>query len=70
MKPISPALKSHIEGEVTTLSTCWKATLKNGTVYGFTDNISDLFIDGVNFTATSGYTASNIETSSDLALIT
>jgi uncharacterized phage protein (TIGR02218 family) len=68
MKPISPALKSHIEGEVTTLSTCWKATLKNGTVYGFTDNINDLFIDGINFTATSGYTASNIETSSDLAV--
>jgi uncharacterized phage protein (TIGR02218 family) len=68
MKSISASLKSHIEGEVTTLSTCWKATLTNGTVLGFTDNISDLIIDDVTYIATSGYTASNIAASSDLSV--
>ena len=68
MKPISTALTNHIAGEVTTLSTCWKATLTNGTVLGFTDNISDLVIDDITYIATTGYTASNIEASANLAV--
>ena len=68
MKPISPALKTHLAGQVTTLSTCWKATLKDGTVYGFTDNVKDLDIDGVVYQAASGYTPSNISTSNNLAV--
>lgn len=68
MKSISNDLKNHLKGEVTTLATCWKATLTNGTVYGFTDNIKDLEIDGVTYVASTGYTPSSVSTSANLAV--
>lgn len=68
MKPISNDLKNHLKGEVTTLATCWKATLTNGTVYGFTDNIKDLEIGGITYVASTGYTPSSIATSGNLAV--
>lgn len=63
MKTIPIALQTHLNQEVTTLCTCWKAILTNGTIYGFTDNTTDLVIEGVNYIARAGYTPTAIATS-------
>ena len=68
MKTASINLKNHLAQEVTTLATCWKVTLSNDTVLGFTDHAADLVIDGVTFQAAIGYTPSNVTTSNNLAV--
>lgn len=68
MKTISAALKTHLQGEVTTIATCWKATLTNGTIYGFTDHTEDITFDGVLFEAATGFTPSNITANNNLAV--
>ena len=55
MKNISAALKAHLQLANTTMCTCWKATLKNGTIYGFTDHDQDLTVLGVLYQASTGY---------------
>jgi len=37
MKSITPQLQNHLEQEVTTLTTCWRLTRRDGTVLGFTE---------------------------------
>lgn len=66
MKTISVALKAHMAQEATTLATCWRATLVNGTVFAATGLDRDLVVDGVTYLSTSGYTASDNASSSDL----
>lgn len=65
-KTVSANLLSHIAGEVTTLATCWKLTLVDNTVYGFTDHDADITYGGVTYSASSGQTPSSIETSDKL----
>lgn len=67
-KTISTALKNHLAQEVTTLATCWKATLTNGTVFGFTEYDKDLTIDGTVYYASTGYTPSSIASTNNLAV--
>ena len=38
MKSVSPALAAHLNGEVTTLATCWRLERADGWVRGFTDH--------------------------------
>lgn len=66
MKTISVALKAHYAQQYGTIATCWKCTLQNGTIKGFTDHDRDLAIDGVTYLAESGYTASSVETTDAL----
>ena len=61
-------MRAHLAGDVTTICTCWKATLVNGEVMGFTDHIRDLVIDGVNYRAASGHTPTSIVSNSSLAV--
>ena len=68
MKKLSLALRAHLASEVTTLCTCWKATLVNGWVFGFTDHIRDIEINGVNYQAASGHTPTSIVSNSSLAV--
>jgi uncharacterized phage protein (TIGR02218 family) len=68
MKAIPADLNTHFSQEVTTICTCWKATLKSGLVLGFTDYHDELVIDGVTYMAMAGYTASAIETTDDLSV--
>lgn len=68
MKTISSNLRTHLAGEVTSWATCWRVTLTNGTVYGFTDHDADLIIGGVTYLASSGYSASEVQTASDLSV--
>lgn len=68
MKTIASGLQAHYETETTTIATCWKATLKDGTILGFTSHVEDLSISGVTYEAASGYTPTNVETSADLSV--
>lgn len=68
MKTISPALASHLAGEVTSLSTCWKVTRADAAVYGFTDADIDLNMGGVTYAASTGFTASDIATTAQLSV--
>lgn len=66
MKTVSAGLSSHLELGTTTLCTCWKITLADATVKGFTDHDRDLVVSGVTYLASSGYTPSAVQTSSAL----
>lgn len=66
MKSVGASLLAHIQSEVTTLSTCWKVTRRDGTVFGFTDHSANLSISGVTYSASTGYTATAIKSSSAL----
>lgn len=66
MKTISGALEAHLAQEVTTLATCWRIARRDGEVFGFTDHLEDLVVDGVTYTAASGYTASAIKTTAGM----
>lgn len=66
MKSAGASLLAHMQGEVTTLCTCWKVTRTDGRVFGFTDHTSDLTISGVTYSASTGYTATAIKSSSAL----
>lgn len=60
MRTASAGMASHIALETTKLCTCWKATLTNGSIYGFTNCSFDLTISGVVYKASTGYTPTNI----------
>ena len=66
MKTITPALKAHFGQETTTLAYIWHVLLSNGTTLGFTDHDQDITYNGVTYAASSGFTASNVETTSAL----
>jgi uncharacterized phage protein (TIGR02218 family) len=66
MKSMSAALQAHYSLGTTTLATCWKATLVNGTVIASTSLDQDLVFDGVTYTATNSYYPSNIDSSLEL----
>lgn len=68
MKSSSAQLAAHIEGETTSLATCWKVTRKDGVVFGFTDHDRNLVIDDVTYEARTGYTRTAIQTISDLSV--
>ncbi len=48
------------------MATCWKATLKNGTVLGFTDHTRDITYDSQLYQSATGYTPSAVDTSAAL----
>jgi hypothetical protein len=66
MKTLSANLTTHVAQEVTTLSTCWKITRRDGEVKAFTDHDQNLVVGGVTFLAQSGYTRSAVQTSDQL----
>ena len=69
MKTIAANLQTHLDGGVTTLCTCWKITLRDGsTELGFTDSDVDLTIDGLVYESTSAYSASDIDNKEALSV--
>lgn len=68
MKTISAGLSEHLAGEVTTLATCWKLTLTNETVKGFTDHDKNLVIDKIEYQAATGFLPTAIANTADLAV--
>ena len=57
-----------ITGEITTLATCWKLTLKDSTVLGFTDFGEDITYDTVLYKADSGFTPTAISSKAGLGV--
>lgn len=55
---ITPEFQSHLARAVTTLCHCWRLTLRDGTVFGFTDHDRALTVDGTKFVPETGFTAS------------
>lgn len=63
-----PALLAHIQGELTTIATCWLVTRTDGAVFGFTEHESDLAVSGVTYKASTGFSRSAISSASDLSV--
>lgn len=55
-------MTAHLAGEVTSLAVCWKLSLVDGSVLGFTDHTSDLTISSQLYKATTGFSPTSIET--------
>ncbi|WP_168463967.1 DUF2163 domain-containing protein [Wolbachia endosymbiont of Ctenocephalides felis wCfeT] len=53
-------LKKHLAGELLTIATCWKLTLIDKRVKGFTDCDNDLSIGNTTYKSSSGFTASHV----------
>lgn len=67
MKTILDALAAHLQGEATTTCHCWKVSLRDGTVLGFTEHDEALAFGGVTYLAASGFTASENDSETGLA---
>lgn len=67
MRELPAALKAHIDTGATTLCRCWRLTLRDGTVLGFSEHDADLTVDGTRCLAASGFSASEAETALGLA---
>jgi uncharacterized phage protein (TIGR02218 family) len=65
---MSVGLEAHYQSETTTVATCWKATLRNGTVYGFTDHTENITFNSVVYQADAGYTPTSIATTENLSV--
>lgn len=68
MKTIPSALQIDLNAGTTTLASCWKITLTDSTVYGFTDCDKDLVIDGITYIASSGFAPSNAQAQTKMAV--
>lgn len=68
MRTASANLTAHIASEVTTLAVCWKLTLVDTTVMGFTDHTSDLTISSQLYKAATGFSPTSIETKDKFAV--
>lgn len=66
MKAIPPALAAHLKGDATTTCHCWKVTLKEGAVIGFTDHDETLSFAGADYFAASGFGASDSDSETGL----
>lgn len=61
MKTIPAALAEHLQGDATTTCHCWKVTLKDGAVIGFTDHDEPLAFGGTTYLAASGFATSETD---------
>lgn len=61
MKAIPEELKTHIEGEVTSLCRCWILQTVSGLSLGFTDHDEDITLKGIVCERNAGFEASQIE---------
>ncbi len=62
MRSASSNMTAHLTGEVTSLAVCWKLSLVDGSVLGFTDHTSDLTISSQLYKAATGFSPTSIET--------
>lgn len=67
MKDILSTMRTHLDGAVTSLATCWKLTREDGTEFFFTSHDQDLVIDGNTYEAAFSFDRSAIEGDSTMA---
>ena len=68
MRPITPNLNAHLQGEVTTLATCWKITRTDGVVKTFTDLDRDIVFASLTYLSIAGFTPSSVETKDNFSV--
>lgn len=69
MKNIPPALLTYLQSAGgAEVATCWKMTLTNGEVMGFTDHDRDIYLDGVTYSAKTGYNRTAVASNATLAV--
>ncbi len=68
MKSLSAAMTAHINGEVTSLATCWHITRTDGVELFITDHDVDVVFDGDTYVAATGIARTAIESSSDMSV--
>lgn len=66
----NPAFAAHLGGAITTLCYCWRVSLRDGTVFGFTDHDRRLQVDGTEFAPETGFSASEAKRSEGLTIDT
>ncbi len=68
MKSISLALSQHLDGEVTTLASCWRIVRRDGQEFFFTDHDQDIEFEGNIYEAESSYDRTAVANSSDMSV--
>lgn len=68
MKTLGANNTTHVAQEVTTLALCWKCTREDGQIFGFTSHDRDVSVSGVVYKAATGFSASQLQWNSDLAV--
>jgi len=68
MKSIPSGLFAHYQNGTTSLATCWKVTRVDGEILGFTDYDSDIVFEGLTYIARSGFSPTDSETNTRLAV--
>lgn len=68
MKSISGAMRTHLDGVVTTLCTVWSITRTDGEVFYLTDHDADVVFGGNTYVASSGYSRTVIATDSSMSV--
>lgn len=68
MKTLPPGLQDHLSSGATTLCWCWKIVRHDGATQGFTDHDEPVAFDGVTYEASSGFTASEVQSTLGLAV--
>jgi uncharacterized phage protein (TIGR02218 family) len=61
-------LLAHLQTGSTTVCRAWLVKRRDGEEFGFTDHDESLMIDGVNFSAHSGFTAQSVEKTLGMAV--
>lgn len=61
MRNVPFNLRPHLQREATTLCLIWTLKRSDGVAFGFTNHDRDLFIDGLNYSASSGLTAGAVD---------
>jgi uncharacterized phage protein (TIGR02218 family) len=68
VKNLDPDFQAHINGQTTTLCTCWHLIREDGVELGFSDHNKDLTIDGLLYKAATGFTATSVESKADFSV--
>ncbi|WP_418136740.1 DUF2163 domain-containing protein [Agrobacterium sp. El2ro-1b] len=66
MKTLPASLADHLKADATTTCHCWRVTLKDGVVMGFTDHDETLSFGGTSYLAASGFSASDSDSETGL----
>jgi uncharacterized phage protein (TIGR02218 family) len=67
MRTIPSGLQTHIEQEVATVAHLVKLTRLDSEVFGFTDHDRDLIVDGITYSASSAFDASQVTGAANLS---
>lgn len=65
---VQPSGIPWLNDEVTTAAWCWKLTLKDGTVFGFTNHDEDIVSNNVTYEAATGFVPTAVETSNNMSV--